>query len=371
MIFKIARITIALAIAGFICSSVSFAQQAKDTKKKQEEQKKADDKKPKNSDIDNIGNRNINRRTINFMSLEKEIQLGRELAAEVEKSVKLVEDPTINEYVNRVGQNLVRNSDAGVPFTIKVIDSDEVNAFALPGGFFFVNSGLIMAADEEAELAGVMAHEIAHVTARHGAENASKGQLINIATIPLIFLGGPAGFGLRQASNFLIPVAFYQFSQRAESEADYFGLQYLYKTGYDPTSSVSFFEKLEARETAKPGTMSKLFASHPPTPVRIEQTKGNIAKILPDKEQYVVTTSEFNKIKKQLAALETRRPSEEESNKPSLRRRTTSTRDDDDNDTRDAKTDSKTTDKADDKKEAEKKDAEKKDDDRPVLRRRP
>jgi predicted Zn-dependent protease len=230
-----------------------------------------------------------------------------------------------------------------------------------------VNSGLILAADEESELAGVMAHEIAHVTARHGAENASKGQLINIATIPLIFLGGPAGFGIRQASNFLIPVAFYQFSQKAETEADYLGLQYLYKTGYDPTSAVTFFEKLEARETAKPGTMSKLFASHPPTPVRIEQTKGNIAKILPDKEQYVVTTSEFNKIKKQLAALEMRRPTEEESNKPSLRRRTTSTRDDD-TDTRDAKTDSKT---ADDKKEAEKKEEEKKEDDRPVLRRRP
>jgi predicted Zn-dependent protease len=114
---------------------VSFAQQSKDDKKKQEEQKKADDKKPKNSDIDNIGNRDINRRTINFMSLEKEIQLGRELAAEVERSVKLVEDPTILEYVNRVGQNLVRNSDAKVPFTIKVVDSDEVNAFALPGDF--------------------------------------------------------------------------------------------------------------------------------------------------------------------------------------------------------------------------------------------
>jgi predicted Zn-dependent protease len=332
---------------------------------KKEEQKKDTTKKPKNSDIDNIGNRNINKGSINFMSLEKEIAMGRELAAEVERSVKLIEDPTINEYVNRVGQNLVRNSDAKVPFTIKVVESDEVNAFALPGGFFYVNSGLILAADDESELAGVMAHEIAHVTARHGAENNSKGQLLNIATIPLIFLGGPIGLAARQATNFAIPVAFYQFSQGAESEADYLGLQYLYKTGYDPTASVSFFEKLQAKESAKPGTMSKLFSTHPPTEERIEKTKGNIEKVLPDREQYVVTTSEFNKIKMQLAALESRRPAEDD-NKPSLRRRTTSTRDDADRDAKTGKDDA--ADKT-EKKEGEK--TETKDDDRPVLKRRP
>jgi beta-barrel assembly-enhancing protease len=366
MIFKIARITVALGLAALLCNSVGFAQTPAEPQK---EQQKKNEKKPKNSDIDNIGNRNINKGSINFMSLEKEIALGRELAAEVERSVKLVEDPMINEYVNRVGQNLVRNSDAQVPFQIKVIESDEVNAFALPGGFFYVNSGLLLAADEEAELAGVMAHEIAHVTARHGSENNSKGQLMNIATIPLIFLGGPVGLATRQASNFLIPVTFYQFSQKSESEADYLGLQYLYKTGYDPTAAVSFFEKLQAKETAKPGTMSKLFSSHPPTGDRIERTKGNIEKVLPDREQYVVTTSEFNKIKAHLASLQARRPAEEESNKPSLRRRTTSTRDDSDKeDAKDAKTTDKD-EKATDKKEEEKK--ETKDDDRPVLRRRP
>jgi predicted Zn-dependent protease len=378
MIFKLARITVAFALAGLLFASVGYAQDAqKNQKQTKEEKKKTDAKKPKNSDIDNIGNRNINKHSINFMSLEKEIALGRELAAEVERSVKLIEDPAINEYVNRVGQNLVRNSDAQVPFTIKVIESDEVNAFALPGGFFYVNSGLILAADEESELAGVMAHEIAHVTARHGSENNSKGQLLNIATIPLIFLGGPVGLATRQASNFLIPITFYQFSQKAEAEADYFGLQYLYKTGYDPTAAVSFFEKLQAKETAKPGTMSKLFSSHPPTGERIENTKKNIELVLPDREQYVVTTSEFNTIKSRLAALESRRPAEED-NRPSLRRRTTTTRDDDrdrddaDKDAKEAKTtkDDENTSNKDENKDEEKTEPPK-DDDRPVLRRRP
>src|SRR5215471_10325240 len=352
MIFKLARITVALALLGLVCSSVGFAQStpAQQTDQKQQDQSQSQDqqqnkndkskkpaKKPKNSDIDNIGTRDINKGSINFVSLEKEIAMGREMSAEVEREVKLVDDPVITEYVNRVGQNLVRNSDAKVPFTIKVVESDEINAFALPGGFFYVNSALILAADDEAELAGVMAHEIAHVTARHGAKQMSKGELLNLATIPLIFLGGPAGFGIRQAPGFLIPVTFLSFSRGAESEADYLGLQYMYKTGYDPTAAVSFFEKLQAKETAKPGSMSKLFSTHPPTGDRIEMEKKNIELVLPDRDQYVVTTSEFNRVKAHLALLEnTRKPTEEE-NKPSLRRRTTSTRDGDDRNTKDTK----------------------------------
>jgi predicted Zn-dependent protease len=239
--------------------------------------------------------------------------------------------------VNRVGQNLVRNSDAKVPFTIKVVESDEINAFALPGGFFYVNSGLILAADDESELAGVMAHEIAHVAARHGTENASKGQLVNIASLPLIFLGGVGGFAIRQAAGFLIPMQFLQFSRKAEAEADYLGVQYLYKTGYDPGAAVSFFEKLQARETARPGSVSKMFSTHPPTGDRIEMTKQNIEAVLPDKEQYVVTTSEFQKVKNLLAQLENRRPSTEESNKPSLKRKTSTRPSVDDDDEKDSK----------------------------------
>src|ERR1051326_2273166 len=288
-------------------------------------------------DVSAIGNRKIGERGLgNWYSLDHDIAMGKSYAQQIEQSVKLVQDPVVTEYINRVGQNLVRNSDAKVPFTIKVVESDEINAFALPGGFFYVNSALILAADDEAELAGVMAHEIAHVTARHGAKQMSKGELLNLATIALIFLGGPAGFGIRQASGFLIPVTFLSFSRGAEAEADYLGLQYMYKTGYDPTSAVSFFEKLQAKESAKPGTMNKLFATHPPTGDRIEKEKKNIELILPDRDQYVVTTSEFNKVKAHLAELENRRPTEEENSKPSLRRRTASTRDDD-KDSKDSK----------------------------------
>jgi len=334
MIYKVARTWILLLLVVLLTVPASALAQDKNNDaegKSQDESKKKS--KKKNSDVDNIGNRNINKGSINFISLEKEIVIGRQLANEIERQVKLVEDPTINEYVNRVGQNLVRNSDAKVPFTIKVVESDEINAFALPGGFFYVNSGLILAADDESELAGVMAHEIAHVAARHGTENASKGQLVNIASLPLIFLGGGGGFAIRQAAGFLIPMQFLQFSRKAEAEADYLGVQYLYKTGYDPGAAVSFFEKLQARENAKPGSVSKMFSTHPPTGDRIEMTKKNIEAVLPDKEQYVVTTSEFQQVKNLLAQIENRRPSTEDSNKPSLKRKT-STRpsvDDDDN----------------------------------------
>jgi predicted Zn-dependent protease len=360
MSYKVTRIPLALLLIALLTFPV-VAQENQKTTEKQESQKL-----PKNGDVDNIGNRDINKGlgNINFMSLEKEIAMGRQLAAEIERQVKLLDDPTINEYVNRVGQNIVRNSDAKVPFTIKVIESEEINAMALPGGFFYVNTGLILAADDEAELAGVMAHEIAHVTARHGSENAAKGQIVNLATLPLIFLGGAAGFGIRQAAGVLIPMQFLKFSRGAEEEADYLGVQYLYKTGYDPGASVTFFEKLQARESARPGTMSKLFSSHPPTEDRIDKTKKNIELVLPDKEEYVVTTSEFGRIKALLAKLENRQPTKEESDRPSLRRRSTPRAEDDADTT--VTRDAQEAEKA--KQEGENRQPE--EDERPTLKRR-
>ena len=226
-------------------------------------------------------------------TIEATLQI-EELAQEVEKSAKFIDDPVINEYVNRVGQNLVRNSDARVPFTIKVIDSDVVNAFALPGGFFYINSGLILHADEESELAGVMAHEIAHVCARHGTKQATKGDIIQLASIPaMIFIPYTwAGYAIYQGMNFAIPVTFLKFSRDAEREADYLGLQYMYKAGYDPNAFVAFFEKVQADEKKHPGTIPKVFSTHPPTPERIAASQKEIATILPAREEYIVSTSE-------------------------------------------------------------------------------
>ena len=278
----------------------------------------ADDKK---KDPDAIGDRDVGK-GVNFYSLEKEIALGKQLAQEVERQAKIVDDPVIAEYVNRVGQNLVRNSDAKVPFTIKVLDSEEVNAFALPGGFFFVNTGLMLKADTEAELAGVMSHEIAHVAARHGTKQATKAELINIASIPLIFMGGWTGYAIRQGAGLAIPLGFLQFTQGAEREADYLGLQYMYKAGYDPTAFVDFFEKIQTLEKKKPGTLAKVFSTHPMTDNRIKAAQDEIQKILVAKPEYVVNTSEFNDVKNRLAMLHNRRKIDQKGdpNRPRLRR---------------------------------------------------
>jgi len=274
----------------------------------------------KKKDPDEIGNRDVGK-GVNFYSIEKEIALGKGLAQEVERQAKIVDDPVIAEYVNRLGQNLVRNSDAKVPFTIKVIDTEEVNAFALPGGFFFVNSGLILKADSEAELAGVMAHEIAHVAARHGTRQATRGEIAQLATIPLIFMGGWTGYGIRQAASVAIPVGFLSFSRGFESEADLLGLEYMYKSGYDPGAFVDFFEKIQSLEKKKPGTMAKVFSTHPMTEDRITTAQKNIQEYLKERPEYVVTTSEFNNVKTRLMAMHNKRKVDtQDTNRPTLRK---------------------------------------------------
>jgi beta-barrel assembly-enhancing protease len=281
---------------------------------------------PKNSkdDVDAIGNRNIGK-GVNFYSLEHEIALGKQLAQQVERSSKMIDDPVVTEYVNRVGQNLVRNSDAQVPFTIKVIDSDEVNAFALPGGFFYVNSGLILRAQEESELAGVMAHEISHVTARHGTKQATKADIMQIgAMAAMIFVPyGWAGYGIYEGMNLAIPLTFLKFSRDAEREADFLGIEYMYKAGYDPNSYVTFFERIQADEKRRPGTVPKMFSTHPPTPDRIEAAQKEIARILPEKDEYIVTTSEFDSVKARLRnVMFARKVQDNGPGKPTLRTKT-------------------------------------------------
>src|ERR1700733_8560329 len=260
-------------------------------------------------DLDAIGNRKVgcDRGLGNWYSLEKQIEMGRSYAAQVESTTKLVADPVIGEYINRIGQNLVRNSDAQVPFTIKVIDTDDVNAFALPGGFFYVDSGLILAADNEAELAGVMSHEIAHVAACRLARENTRGQLMQLASIPLIFVGGGIGYAAQSLASMAIPMGFLSFARGFEAEADFLGVEYLYKAGYDPQALTSFFEKIKAMEKHKPGTLAKTFETHPQTPDRIAKTQDEINTLLAPEPEYKLDTSEFEDIKERMAQLENRR----------------------------------------------------------------
>jgi predicted Zn-dependent protease len=267
-----------------------------------------------------IGNRDVGK-GVNFYSVEREIGLGKQMAQEVEQQAKFVDDPTVAEYVNRLVQNVANNSDAKVPFTIRIVDSDEVNAFALPGGFMFVNTGLILKADNEAELAGVLAHEIAHVAARHGTRQATRGQMVNYGTLPLIFVGGWAGFALRQAMNLAVPMGFLKFSRNMEAEADLLGLQYMYKAGYDPTEFVNFFERIETLEKRKPGAVSRLFSSHPMTGDRIRAAQKTIQRDLKASPQYVVDSSEFHDVRTRLIMLGNRLKLRDDPGRPVLHTR--------------------------------------------------
>jgi predicted Zn-dependent protease len=273
-------------------------------------------------DLEAIGNRNIgcHKGLGNWYSLESQIRMGKEFSQEVEKRANLVTDPVVSEYVNRLGQNLVRNSDARVPFTIKVVDSEEVNAFALPGGFFYVNSGLIMIAENEAELAGVMAHEIAHVAACHMARENTRSQLMNLASIPLIFVGGGIGYAVRDLVGMAVPMGFLKFSRSFETEADFLGIEYLYKAGYDPQAFTSFFEKIQAREKKKSGTLSKAFDTHPQTPDRVVKSQREIQTLLPPQVQYKLDTSEFQEVKSRLFESQNRNRIKDDFGGPTLRR---------------------------------------------------
>ena len=257
---------------------------------------------PAKENVNLIGQRNVGG-GLDFYSYEREMALGRQLSEEVESSCKMVTDPVIDEYVNRIGQNLVRHSDARVPFTIRVLDNDEVNAFALPGGYFYVDSGLILAADNEAELAGVMAHEIAHVAARHATKNMTRAQIWNMASVPLIFIGGPVAYAISSVAGLAVPLGFLKFSRDAEREADMLGLQYDYAAGYDPQAFVQFFEKLNV-EKKKQSLVAKAFATHPMNADRIEAAQEEIRKYLPDRPEYIVDTSEFEQVKSRLESLE-------------------------------------------------------------------
>ena len=278
-----ARLTAALVIAAVSLQIPAFA-------------------KDKKKDPSQIGDRNV-AKGLNFYTLDQEIALGKQLSLEVEKQAKIVDDPIVSEYLNRLGQNLVRNSDVTFPVTFKMIEADEINAFTLPGGHIFINTGLFKLSGNESELAAAIAHEIGHAAARHATRQASRKQLVSMGTIPLAVLGGLGGLAVRQAANLGVPMAFLKFSREFETEADLLGLEYLWKAGYDPNASIDLFEALASTEKRQPGSVSKLFRTHPLTPDRIEKTQKNIDILLPSRKEYVINTSEYEDVRTRLAGL--------------------------------------------------------------------
>jgi predicted Zn-dependent protease len=314
----------ALVVTAFTCTTGLGAPRPQNPPENQQQGcKLAHVKKGSVQDVSAIGDRNVGK-GLDFYSLQREVTLGKRLAQQVEQGARFVNDPAIVNYINKVGQNLVRNSDARVPFTFKVIDSDAVNAFSLPGGFVFVNSGLILQASDEAELAGVLGHEIAHVNARHGTKQATKSDIAQMAMIPISILlpYGWAGYGIYQGLNFGIPMAFLHFSRKDEEQADYLGIQYMWKAGYDPNAYVSFFEKIAAEDRRHPETIPKVFETHPPTPERIALAQKEIATILPCRSEYIVDTSRFEYVKRQLELYENGRRLHKKRNGPVLHQKT-------------------------------------------------
>lgn len=281
----------------------------------------------KKGDVDEIGNRRVAHRSI--ISQEKEISIGKEFSQEIDHSAKVLADPAVNEYINRVAQNLARNSDLTIPVTVKIIDSPEINAFALPGGFVYINTGTLLAADEEDQIAGVLAHELAHVAARHWASQMTKATILQYAMLPLLFTPLSYGvyYGVVEAYLNGVPLAFLKFTRNAEAEADYLGIQYMYKAGYDPNAYVGFFSKVLEEERRSPGSIPSVFASHPPTPDRILKSEEEIKEIIPKREQYLVTNSEFDDMKARLQAVisNRRRMQKGETGQPTLQKRAPTT----------------------------------------------
>jgi predicted Zn-dependent protease len=274
----------------------------------------------KKKDPNEIGDRNV-AGALNVYSLDKELALGKQLSIEVRKQAKIIDDPIVAEYINRIGQSLARNSDVNFPVSFTLIDAEDVNAFTLPGGFIFINTATLRLSDNEAELASVLAHELGHAAARHATRQQTRSDMISVATIPMVLFGGWTGLLARQATTLAGPMAMFHFSRAFESEADLLGIQYLWKTGYDPNASVDMFERVESTERAHPGTVSKLFRTHPLTGERIEKTQKNIDELLPGRTEYVLNTSEYEAIRERLAEITQSRKPDVKDNHPTLLRK--------------------------------------------------
>ncbi len=255
-------------------------------------------KPPTKYDLAKVGKRGIGS-GMNFYSLDGERELGKNLSREADQQMRLLEDPVVSEYVNRIGQNIALNSDLKVPLVVKIVRDDEVNAFSLPGGYLYVTTGLLGEADSEAQIAGVIGHEVAHIAARHGTRTVSKRMLWSIILrgAAIATPGGRAAqIGAIVGADLGSIMIFAKMDRGAEDEADLLAVEYAYAAGYDPGEYVIFFEKINALQKKKPSALGKIFASHPPTESRIAHVQKVIDDYFPDREQYLVTTSTFDEV---------------------------------------------------------------------------
>ena len=290
------------------------------------------DVKPPRSDkydVDRIGQRNVSH-GMNVYSLERERAMGQAMASAVDRGTTFIVDPEVTAYVTRLAQNVARHSDAEVPFTIKVIDSSNRRVFALPGGFLYVDKGLIADVDNEAELAALIAHEIAHVAARHATRYETRKHAWSVLSLPIMWASGPAALGAQQIG----PLNLRKFARDAELEADLLGIQYQYAAGYDPQAFLDALEKLSGLEnrhhdatsstrTSLHDQIARAFASYPPTEERIQKIQSEISNFLPGRNDYILDTSAFQQVKSRLAdrpVLRRKRSAETLANGPVLRR---------------------------------------------------
>ena len=296
----------------------------------------------KKYDVNRIGQRGIGH-GFNIYSIKREHELGQNLAASFDRNTKIINDAAVNDYVGRLAQKIVGNSDAEIPFTIKVIDSGDIpRAYGLPGGFLYVDSALIIAADGEAELAGMIAREIAHVAARHATRALTRKQLWSVAG-SMAFVAGPAGLAFQDAEGIAGPLSVKKFVRDSEYEADLLGIEYAYAAGYDPQALLDALEKLHAMEVTRNaafakipgyhmftklpfhGKIAKSFASYPLTEERIQRLQSEISTFLPTRKDYVLDTEEFQQVKSILLAsqapvLRRHSASDEDNKGPVLRR---------------------------------------------------
>jgi beta-barrel assembly-enhancing protease len=245
----------------------------------------------------------INVNKVNSDTINKETRIGQAMAREVERVSRIIDDPATTQYLNNLAQNLARNSEASFPIQVKIIESDVKNELVLPGGFLYVNDGLILQAETEPELAGALAYGIAYGTLRCGEGHVVPDDPMQIGSMAAFIFEpyGWAGYRVYEGMNLAIPLTYLKEERKLVLAADRLGLSYLHQTGYDPRESVSLLERISL-SLAKSKNESNALSAFPPLAVRLDCMRKEIAKVFPALETEAVLSSEFEKAKDRLSS---------------------------------------------------------------------